>query len=204
MKKTGSFLWIVFCLMSVNTFVKAQSIALRTNMAEWALMTPNIGVDLVLNEFSTVDVNVFVTAGYSYFKHTQIVGGQVEYRYWFSHQPYEHFFLGLQATPLHYKMNVKHGIDLTRESDNAIEHIQTKTLHDGIALPVGLNFGYSWPLSKKLSLEVCYGAGWIYYNNSCMVENENRLAGYIYEEHNSHNMTFSTTNFGVNVTYILK
>jgi len=177
MKKFLSVLVVLLCLVGART-AKAQGIAIRTNLAEWACMAPNMGVDLVLNEFSSLNISVGATAGEMYFKDAKIQHGQVEYRYWFSHQPYENFFLGLQFSPAHYSMRLHHsGRDVT---------------HSGVAAPVGFNFGYSWPLNSKFNLEACYGAGWIFYNNDCS------YAGA------SHNKAFSTTNFGVNITYILK
>ena len=177
MKKLVSVLVVVMCLMGART-AKAQGIAMRTNLAEWALMSPNLGVDLVLNEFSTFNISVGATVSELYFKDAMVQHGTVEYRYWFSHQPYENFFLGLQFQPAHYKMKLHHN--------------NQDVTHTGIAAPVGFNFGYSWPLNSKFNLEACYGAGWIFYNNNCSLSGD------------SHNKTFSTTNFGVNITYILK
>jgi len=178
MKKILSLLVVLLCLVCAPRTAKAQAIAIRTNLAEWGLMAPNMGVDFVLNEFSSVSISVGATAGEIYFKDAKVQHGQLEYRYWFSQQPYENFFLGLQFTPAHYSMRLHHnGQDVT---------------HTGVAAPFGFNFGYSWPLTSKFNLEACYGAGWIFYNNSCS------LAGA------SHNKAFSTTNFGVNITYILK
>lgn len=178
MKKLLSVLIGLTCLLGVQS-AKAQSIALRTNLAEWALMAPNIGVDLVLNEYSTLNISVAATAGENYIHSAMVQSGQIEYRYWFSHQPYENFFLGLEFAPSHYRMKVNHSG-------------KKNLVHNGVAFPVGFNFGYSWPLTPKLNLEACYGAGWYFYNNECS------LAG------PSHNIDFSTTNVGVNITYILK
>lgn len=149
---------------------KAQGIAMRTNVAADVLGVPNLGVDFVLNDYS--NVSIALLGGKAYLaeplKKTMLVGSQLEYRYWFSHQPYENFFLGLQFAPVVYK------IQLTSE-------------HRGMAMPAGFNFGYSWPINQKMNIEACYGAGFIYY-----IEN------------NEHKHTFSTTNFGINLTYILK
>ena len=177
MKKLLSVLVVLLCLVGART-AKAQGIAVRTNLAEWACMAPNMGVDLVFNEFSTLNISVGATVGEMWFKDAKVQHGQVEYLYWFSHQPYENFFLGLQFSPAHYSMT--------------LHHSGQYVTHNGVAAPVGFNFGYSWPLNSKFNLEACYGAGWIFYNNDCSLSGA------------SHNGTFSMTNIGVNITYILK
>ena len=99
-------------------------------------------------------------------------------------QPYENFFLGLQFTPTHYRVKL----------DKREEYKNNMHVHNGVAFPVGFNFGYSWPLNSKLNLEACYGAGWMFYNEECN-----------YHPHETrHRMTFTTTNVGLNITYILK
>lgn len=195
MKKLLSILICVSCLFGVHT-AKAQSIALRTNLAEWALMAPNIGVDLVFNEFSTLNISIAATAGENYIHNASVQSGQIEYRYWFSHQPYENFFLGLQFSPSHYRMKVNHNKNVYGTDGSFIRKEKADLTHNGVAFPFGFNFGYSWPLTSKLNIEACYGAGWYFYNNEC---SNSKFAS-----KTSHNIDFSTTNIGVNITYILK
>ncbi len=178
MKKLVSILAVFMCLVVAHT-AKAQSIALRTNLVEWGLQAPNIGVDFVLSDNSTLDISVAATIGETYIHDAFVQSGQIEYRYWFSGQPYENFFLGLEFAPSHYRIKVDHSG-------------QKGLTHSGVAFPLGFNFGYSWPLNSKLNLEACYGAGWMFYNNRCSLSGP------------SHNVTFTTTNVGVNITYILK
>ena len=183
MKKIVSIL-VVFLCLAVAQSAKAQGIALRTNLVEWGLQAPNIGVDLVLNDKTTLNISVAATIGETYIRDAFVQSGQIEYRYWFSAQPYENFFLGLEFAPTHYRMK------FPKREGSSKEHV-----HNGVAFPFGFNFGYSWPLNSKLNLEVCYGAGWIWFNNECS------LTGVTPPKES---MTFSTTNLGVNITYILK
>ena len=183
MKKIVSILVGLMCLFGAQ-LAKAQGIALRTNLVEWGLQAPNIGVDLVLSETSTLSIGVAATAGEMYIRDAFVQSGQIEYRYWFSAQPYENFFLGLQFTPTHYRVKL----------DKREEYKNNMHVHNGVAFPVGFNFGYSWPLNSKLNLEACYGAGWMFYNEECN-----------YHPHETrHRMTFTTTSVGLNITYILK
>ena len=86
MKKIVSILVGLMCLFGAQ-LAKAQGIALRTNLVEWGLQAPNIGVDLVLSETSTLSIGVAATAGEMYIRDAFVQSGQIEYRYWFSAQP---------------------------------------------------------------------------------------------------------------------
>lgn len=179
-----SLLFGLMCVLGAHV-AKAQGIALRTNLVDWALEAPNIGVDFVLNQNTTLNISVAATVEENYIHDAFVQQGQLEYRYWFSAQPYENFFLGLQFSPTHYRLR------LDKRSEGKYKN--TDHTHSGVAFPFGFNFGYSWPLNSKLNIEACYGAGWIYYNNECSLGRTP-----------SHNMTFTTTNLGLNITYILK
>ncbi len=165
---------LVLCVAMCDTS-KAQSYGLRTNVAAWATQTANLGVDFVLTETSTVHISAFQTIGASWFKDLEATALQLEYRYWFAHQPLQDFFVGVTATPAHYKMLIK------------------EQEHDGIALPLGLNIGYSWPLMDRLNLEVAAGAGMVYYTDRKPALDRTK-----------HELTFSTTNLMIGLTYIIK
>jgi len=174
---------LLFVLCTGTMF--AQGIAVRSNLAADALGYVNAGIDLTLNDQTTVCISGVVGKSFlPLLKKTFAVGGQVECRHWFSHQPYEDFFCGVTATPAIYQM--------TRKG----------TQHNGFAIPVGFNFGYSWPINRQLNLEASYGAGIIGYTETGGRDNRGNIFGKSIDK--NYYLDFSTTNFNIGVTYILK
>lgn len=184
MKKLISLIIIVISLCTFKTM--AQGIAVRTNVAADAMGIVNAGIDLTINDQTTFCISGLLGKTYlPMFKKTFAVGGQVEGRHWFSHQPYEDFFLGVNVMPVIYNMTRK------------------EVEHKGFALPVGFNFGYSWPINRQLNIEASYGAGIIAYSEfGGEGENKGKIFGK--EIDKNYFLDFSTTNFCIGVTYILK
>lgn len=136
---------LISVLLAFASSAKAQSVAIKTNMAGWAMMMPNLGVELVANERSSFEMNVYQSAADGWLKQVNATALQLGYRYWFSLEPMDGFFLGLTAAAAHYKAEIN---DLERK---------------GLAVPAGVNFGYSWPMGRRMNFEISYGAGltWI-------------------------------------------
>lgn len=199
---------IALCITMLSVFwheAKAQGIAVRSNLAADALGIVNLGVDFTLTDQTTVSVAAL--GGKTYIpvllKQAQGYGAQLEYRHWFSHQPYENFFLGIQVSPMHYSVVVQDHYDA---NGNRLKDVDCK--HRGFAILGGFNFGYSWPINDKMNIEACYGAGLLGYSlftdrgpKTNFPNSDNPVIGKL---HDGWNYAFSTTNFGINVTYILK
>lgn len=177
---------LAIIILSLGTGrVLAQGIAMRSNLAADAMGIVNLGVDFTLNDQTTMSVTGLVGKTYvPFLKNTFALGGQLEARHWFSHQPYEDFFLGVTATPAIYKM--------TRKD---IEH-------KGFAIPLGFNFGYSWPINRKLNIEASYGAGLLMYSEFGGPNDNGNVD--VFGEDKNYYLDFSTTNFCIGITYILK
>ena len=184
MKKIQYIVLICALSISLSFTAKAQSYGVRTNIAAWATQTANLGVDFVLSETTTLHFTAYKTVGISWFKDLNATALQAEYRYWFAHQPMQDFFVGFTATPAHYKMVV---------DGRMHKGIKTDVLHDGFAIPCGINIGYSWPLIDRLNLEVAAGTGMVFYTDRAV-----QLV------RTKHELTFSTTNLMIGFTYILK
>lgn len=226
MKKILSTLVIgCACLWGAQS-VQAQGIAVRTNLASWAVLGANVGVDLVTTESTSLGISFYKTMGKAYplnlfykdnkhikifdshCKDVEVTAFQFEGRYWFAHQPMQDFFVGLTVSPAHYKLTHLGGGHRhdqgslpvtdgdTDEDNNFPSYLDVKHKphkDSGMAFPMGINIGYSWPLNQRLNLEACYGVGYTYYVY------KNVQAGV-----HHHTFNFSTTNVGVNITYILK
>lgn len=176
MKLIRAFILAIVLLGSLQA--AAQSFALKSNAAGWVALVPNVGIDLILTETSSVDISVYQSICDSWIKEGQYTGLQIGYRYWFSHQPMQDFFCGVTMTPALYDMKV------------------CDRKHEGNACPVGLNFGYSWPLGKRWSIEASYGVGAVYYNTRIHWANGTTSR--------DRNVVIAPTNVGLSVSYILK
>lgn len=181
MKKYTVILVILLSLIGIRE-TKAQGIAIKTNIAGWAALAPNIGVDLCVSESSSLEAIFYKSATDCWLKSANFTALQLGYRYWFDREPLNSFFCGITATPARYEAKIN---DIKRKGD---------------CLPFGVNIGYCWPLSDKLNFEVSYGIGGMYLFEDIYGFNEVGESAV----RSRHNMSFSPTNIGINISYIIK
>ncbi len=170
---------LAFVCLFVQPFLKgnhlgAQTVAVRSNALLWGAEAANVSVDLTVSERSTIGITAVVSVLDSWVYDTNLKGGQIEYRYWFSHQPFHRLFVGPIAGIFHY----------TIEDDQ-----DTQT-----CVPAGINAGYAWSLSNHWNIEACYGVGLLYYNRA------SRDANDVLRKSNHHK--FTTINLGLNLSYV--
>ena len=132
----------------------AQRVAVKTNLLLDAAMAPNLGVEFVCGERSTIDLSVF-GAEKVYGNRAKILGTMPEYRYWFNGRPMTREFFGVALLAASYDINWK------------------GHLYDGDAYGAGLTLGYIWTLSRRLNIEFCAGFGALYFRQKQYVESDN-------------------------------
>ena len=180
----------VLCLLllhpALGRTLRAQAYAVRTNLAGWAVMAPNVGLDLVLADKVTLSGSIYKTIGASYVKDADVTGVQLGYRHWYSHQPFNGLFWGLSLSPALYKLNIE-----GRDAEGAACDVR----HEGEALPVSLDMGYSIPLTRRMNLEFMAGVGAVYFN-----ERIHRPKGKTRRE----KIAVAPTNVGVSLSWIIK
>lgn len=162
--------------------VQAQGIAIKTNLAGWAVFAPNLGVDLCVNESSSIEAIFYKSVADSWVKNLNFTALQLEYKYWFDREPLNSMFIGITATPARYNINIK---DINRRGD---------------CIPFGINIGYCLPLSEKMNIEFSYGIGALYLF-------EDFYSGEIAEENiigSRRDLSFSPVSIGINLSYIIK
>lgn len=159
----------------------AQGIAIKTNVAGWAMFAPNVGVDLCVSESSSVEAVFYKSVADSWFKSANFTALQLGYRYWFDREPLNSFFCGATVTPGTYQYKTD----------------QRK--YKGDCLPFGVNIGYCLPLTKMLNLEISYGIGATYlYDHSYSLDNS------VTDKITHHKFVFSPTDISINISYIIK
>lgn len=133
------------CLLTPLCYsaVQAQTVALRTNALLWGAEAANVGIDFTINDYSTLGVSGVYSFRDSWIHKTNLRGAQLEYRYWFTHQPFYSMFVGPVAGLFHYRI----------DDDRSWQY----------TIPAGIQVGYAWALSQHWNLEAVYGVGYVYY-----------------------------------------
>lgn len=136
--------------------VMAQDIAIKTNLLYWASTTPNLALEVKLGDRTTFEL----TGGYnpwtlkkdtnSKIKHWAVVP---EFRYWLC-EPHNGHFFGVQSGYGFYNVA---GFRIPFYSETTRNH-----RYQGWATGLGLTYGYSWILGKRLNLEASVGLGYVY------------------------------------------
>lgn len=166
---------------------KAQLIAVKTDGLKWALMTPNVGLELVIGERTSLDFSLYGTNN-PWGKDVKMFAFQPEFRYWFNGRPMVREYIGVGL------LAETHDITWGRH------------IYKGDALGAGLTFGYVFDLTKRLNLELYAGFGAVayfqkeYYINDNYEDYENGAGS----KNNSTGYILVPTKLGVAVSYILK
>lgn len=139
------FLLLIFLFMALGASqLRAQLIAVKTDALWDCAMVPNLGIELVTGERTSVGLSAFGSKN-PWGKDISLVAVMPEFRYWFSGRPMNKHFVGLSALGTNYDI------------------VWGKKILNGDAVGLGLTFGYSFFLSSHWSLE-CYGSfGAVYY-----------------------------------------
>ncbi len=125
----------------------AQKIGLRTSVAPWAVLAPNLGVDLTLNSRFSFNIQATYRPNWKENEYIEFLVIQPELRYWLG-RPQARHFLGISAFYL----------------DNEIYH--KERYYKGYGVAAGFTYGYSYVLSKHWNVEASVGVGALYSRQS--------------------------------------
>lgn len=174
-------LWLAVLFWACLLGAKAQLLALKTDVLWDLAMVPNLGMELVTGNKTSVGLSV-LGASRPWGCDMEVYGLQPEFRYWFSGHPMFREFIGLGLLGANY--DIKWGS----------EH------YDGDAFGGGLTFGYAFYLSPHWNLE-CYGSfGAVWYDQKHYYEKDN------YQENRRTGNGYALIPFkiGVSFSYIFK
>lgn len=133
--------WIA-CAILCTQFVNAQRVALKSNVIDWATLSPNLALEMRLNSRLTLDISA--TANPFTFSVADVKATharlQPELRYWFN-RPMARHFVGLSFLGGLYNMNIR-------------QH-----LYQGDIWGAGLSYGYAFVLSRHWNFEATLGVG---------------------------------------------
>lgn len=133
-------------IAAVSFGASAQHLAVKTNTLAWMTTTPNLGIEIGMGPFLTLDVDGSYNP-FNFKEERRIQGWTVqpEVRYWFSYK-YSGHFLGLHGQYAGYDA----GLD--------------KYNYLGNMYGAGLTYGFVFPMSPRWRLELSIGAGWSRWN----------------------------------------
>lgn len=194
--KRQLFLSIVFALLGgVNSVLKAQQVAVKTNLVSDALLNVNLGVELALEEKWTLDltgdVNGWTLSHDRRWKHWL---AQPEVRYWFCDRFGGHF-IGVHLLGGQYNIGGFNGRWNLLGTD---ARKLSETRYQGWFAGAGVVYGYAWPVRKHFNIEAVIGLGWTYTRYE-----QFRCAGCGKKVDSSHPHNFvGPTKLAINLVYV--
>lgn len=124
--------------------VRAQRLAVKTNLLHLGLATPDLGLEVITGEHTSVSLTAFGNKK-PYGKDIQLLIIQPEFRFWFNGRPLIREYVGVTAFGASY--------DLTMAS-----HV-----FKGNALGVGITGGYVFALGQRFNIELGAGTGLLFF-----------------------------------------
>lgn len=143
----SGLLFILLFLCNIPD-AQAQRLAIRTNVPEWGISSPNLGLEFALNNKLSLEFTgalcPFRLKDNLYFKHGR---AQSELKYWFENILFRHY-VGL--------MGFYSSFDLGYKQKGAF----------GDSYAFGFTYGYDWVLSRRWNLELSAGLGALHYRTA--------------------------------------
>lgn len=166
--------------------VSAQQLAISHNLAYDAALTPNLGVEFILDDKHTMGISGF-SLNTPYGCDLKASGIVPQYRYWISGRPFVREYIGLIGLATTYKGQLKN------------------KRYDGDAVAFGVCFGYAWVLTKRLSIEVGSSVGYYFFKQKSCYEKD-LYAGSITMDQlpNDTGTRILPIQAGITLTYIIK
>ncbi len=188
MKQTGKNIVVTVALLvalwGFGWRADAQQVALRSNALRTVLLTPDLGVDLVTGEHSSVSLSVFGNWK-PYGIDSKLIAVQPQFRWWFNGRPLVREYVGVAA--------------LFTDYDISWGQLRCQGLAGGL----GLTGGYVLPLGNRWGIEFSGGLGVVLFrqHRGSRYDNFDYLDGGAYT---SRGYNILPMNVGVTFIYIIK
>ena len=185
MSRIMKFVFVAVLLIATRTSLNAQRVAVSTNLLEDVILTPNVGVEIVLADRQSITFD----ASCSPYKLSQkffnkCMTFRAGYKYWFNQALYAHYL----------------GVDLVASSsDSGLGKLSSRDEYIGI----GIGYGYSFIVGKKLNIVPHLGVGIAYgqsYDGYDHMASSNKGV----EAVATRGIKPILTRFGVTIQYVLK
>lgn len=174
-------------LLSCTGKVSAQNLAVKTNALMWGALTPNLGIELVTGERTSIDFSAFGHRN-PYGMTSKVIGFQPEFRFWLSGRPMVREYIGIAALLVSYDTTVRDRV------------------FDGDAAGLGITAGYVLPLGKRWNIEFSGGFGLVCYQQKKYFRDDNYDDYFVngMPKANSRGYELLPIDLGITFTYIIK
>lgn len=162
----------------------AQQIAVKTNVLADALLTPDLGFEMVTGEHSSLSINV---SGHwkPYGVQSKLIAVQPQFRWWFGGRPLAREYVGLGAIFTGYDMAI---------GDHS---------YSGLAGGLGITGGYVLQIGKRWCVDFSGGVGLVAFGQRRAGRHDN-FGDLDAQAHNSRGYKLIPINLGVSFVYIIK
>ncbi|HIS11422.1 MAG TPA: DUF3575 domain-containing protein [Candidatus Avibacteroides excrementipullorum] len=171
---------VALLLFAHSVTTKGQRIAVKTNLLEWIVMSPNVGAEFVLGDKFSLEMDV--AAGPFDFNKVKLrhFTLQPEFRFW-TGRPMAGHYVGLTGFFSNYSTRFD------------------KTSYSGDAFSIGASYGYVFVLGERLNLETYIGVGYLKSRNCKFGKGEECPT-----EPNNVKQMVAPIRLGVTLSYIIK
>lgn len=173
---------VIFFLLIGTNSLRAQNVALKTNLLYDATTTFNLGLEFSLAPKWTLDIsanyNPWTFDDNKKFRHLYV---QPEARYWFCQKMNGHFF----AMHLHSGVYNVGNIDADFKFLGTNFAVLKEKRLEGWFVGAGIGYGYAWMLGKHWNLEAEIAIGYAYTKYGqypcvkCSDKESNRVHNYV-------------------------
>lgn len=137
----------------------AQRLAVKANALSWAALAPDLGLEVVTGERTSIALSVFGNSflgmnGYS------LLAIQPEFRFWFNGRPLTREYVGVVAFAAQYDLSLPSGADRAN-------------VYRGDGIAAGLSGGYVFNLGKRFNFELSGGTGLLLFRQKQYFEQDN-------------------------------
>jgi len=174
-------LWLFLFSSFYVHHATAQLLALKTNALLDVAMVPNLGMELVIGEKTSLNASVF-GAVKIYGNEAKILGAQGEMRYWFNGRPLTREFIGVAGSA------IAHNFVLRGQR------------YHGDAYVAAFTFGYAFVMAPHWTLELHSGIGLMAYHQQRTYIGD-RVKD---NNYNARGLMLIPYNLGVSISWIIK
>lgn len=180
MQRIFGLLLLSLCALFSTPWIQGQRVALKTNLVDYALLSPNLTLEARLSRTVSLQLGVSgapIDFGSDAKFRLRYYSIDPEVRYWFN-RPMARHFLAVSATAGAYNL-----------------HFRSRH-YVGDMVGAGISYGYAWPLSDHWNLEAELGVG--------LASLSGRFTRAGHTNHNWHHIYPVPIRCGVSFSYIFK